>query len=79
MEPYKKPELTPEDLAQVEGLEANFERYGKETNPDWRQINLGRRDESRAAWEEFVSRLMKANYIVTKRGTRDNISVKKPV
>ncbi len=78
MEPYKKPELTPEDLAQVETLEANFEKYGKETNPDWRQINLGRRDESRAAWDEFVDRLIKANYIVKKQGAGDNISVKKP-
>jgi len=79
MEPYKKPELTPEDLAQVATLEANFERYGREQNPDWQQISLGRREETRAAWQEFVRRLGEANYIVTQRGTGDNINVKKPV
>ena len=78
MEPYKKPELTSEELAQVTGFEAAFERHGKEVNPEWRQISLGRRDQTRAAWDEFVNRLIDANYIVTRRGP-DNVDVKKPV
>jgi hypothetical protein len=78
MEPYKKPEPTSEDLVQVAALEAEFERYGRE-HPEWRQINLGRRDQTRAAWDEYVRRLSEANYIVTPYGTGENVSVKKPV
>jgi hypothetical protein len=78
MEPYKKPELTADELAQVAALEDEFERYGKE-HPEWERLSLGRRDQTRPAWQEYVRRLEAANYIVSKgRGTGDNIDVKKP-